>query len=99
MNSRVITEKLHKIPDEILAVYIEADSLQREMSHIVRKEGPRGVTYDTPSNRFHKDRYSALAMANDYIAELEKENMKYVNMSPAMAVVSTFEEEGSYGLI
>ena len=99
VNARVIIEKLHKIPDEILAVYIEADSLQREMSHIVRKEGPRGVTYDTPSNRFHKDRYSALAMANDYIAELEKENLKYVNMSPAMAVVSTFEEEGSYGLI
>ena len=93
VNSRSLTnglEGLHKIPIEERLVYTEADELQREMSHIVRKEGPRGVTYDTPSNRFHKDRYSAVAMANDYISELEKENLKYTNITPCYGVVSNF---------
>ena len=93
INSRSLTtglEGFHQLPLEERLVYTEADELQREMSHIVRKEGPRGVTYDTPSNRFHKDRYSAVAMANDYIAELEKENMKYANVTPCLGVVSNF---------
>lgn len=93
INSRSLAnglEGFHQLPLEERLVYTEADELQREMSHIVRKEGPRGVTYDTPSNRFHKDRYSAVAMANDYIAELEKENMKYANVTPCLGVVSNF---------
>ena len=89
INSRNLVNPL-QIAAEERAVFTEADALQREMSHIVRKEGSRGVTYDTPSNSFHKDRYSALAMANDYIAELEKENLKYMNLQPCLGVVSNF---------
>lgn len=77
-------------PMEERAIFIETDALQREMSHIVRKEGARGVTYDTPSAAFHKDRYSALAMANDYISEMEKENLKYMNLQPCLGVCSNF---------
>lgn len=60
-----------------LAVYLEADALQIEMSNIVAKAGANGnVLYDVPRSNMHKDRYSSLAMGNDYISELEKENVK-----------------------
>ena len=59
------------------AVFLEADALQFEMGNIVSKVSSSGnVLYDTPRHSLHKDRYSSLAMANDYISELEKENMK-----------------------
>lgn len=60
-----------------LAVYLEADALQIEMSNVVAKAGANGnVLYDVPRSNMHKDRYSSLAMGNDYISELEKENVK-----------------------
>ena len=62
---------------EELAVYLEADALQFEMGNIVEKTSASGnKTYDVPHAGQHKDRYSSLAMANDYISELEKENVK-----------------------
>ena len=66
-----------KLTMEEKAVYLEADALQLEMSNIVAKvSGSGNILYDTPRATMHKDRYSALAMGNDYISELEKENMK-----------------------
>ena len=66
-----------KLTKEEKAVFIEADALQFEMGNIVQIVSKSGnVLYDTPSHRQHKDRYSSLAMANDYISEIEKENIK-----------------------
>ena len=60
------------------AIYFEADALQFEMGNIVQIISKNGnVLYDTPSHRWHKDRYSSLAMANDYVSEMEKENIKH----------------------
>lgn len=62
------------------AIYAEADALQFEMGNIVAKVSASGnVLYDTTNIRLHKDRYSSLAMANDYISELEKVNIKRFN--------------------
>lgn len=62
---------------EEIANYREADALQVEMGNIVAKPGASGnVLYDVPKSSMHKDRYSSLAMGNDYISELEKKNMK-----------------------
>lgn len=59
------------------SIYREADALQMEMGNVVAKVSSNGnVLYDTTSNKKHKDRYSSLAMGNDYISELEKENVK-----------------------
>lgn len=72
-----ITDKDKKITTEEMNVYREADALQYEMGNIIAKVGASGnVLYDTPRATMHKDRYSSLAMANDYICELEKENLK-----------------------
>lgn len=90
VNSRTFASNSPKTTGLEKYVYIETDELQREMSYIVRKEGVRGATYDTPSNKFHKDRYSAVAMANDYIAELEKENSKHSNTGLCLGFVSNF---------
>lgn len=54
------------------AIFLEADALQVEMGNIVLKVSASGTyTYDTARARQHKDRYSALAMAVRYVAELE----------------------------
>lgn len=84
INSRIIQSKQNEIEDpskrmtmQESAVYLETDALVFEMGNIVAKVGKSGnVLYDTPRANQHKDRYSALAMANDYICELEKENVK-----------------------
>ena len=69
-------------PEE-LAVFLEADALQFEMGNIVEKTSASGnKTYDVPRTSQHKDRYSALAMANDYISELEKENVRLHKRGP-----------------
>ena len=71
-------DELKQLSLEEKAIYLEADTLQFEMGNIVAKISSSGnVLYDTPPRHsLHKDRYSSLAMANDYISELEKENMK-----------------------
>lgn len=59
------------------AIFLETDALQFEMGNIIQTVSKSGnVLYDTPSHRQHKDRYSSLAMANDYISEIEKDNIK-----------------------
>lgn len=59
-----------------LQVFYEADAQQVECSNVVAKISASGnVIYDCKPNQ-HKDRYSSLAMANDYIAELQKQNIK-----------------------
>lgn len=59
------------------AIHLEADALQIEMGNIVMKTGSSGtVLYDVARANQHKDRYSALAMAVRYIAELEENRRK-----------------------
>lgn len=84
IQERTIKAKQQEIEDESkrmspeeMAIYLETDALQFEMGNIVEKTGSSGnKTYDVPRSNQHKDRYSSLAMANDYISELEKTNVK-----------------------
>lgn len=80
---RIIKEAQAEIPEEKrmsldeLKIFAEADALQVEMGNIVAKPGTSGnVLYDVPKATMHKDRYSSLAMGNDYISELEKINKR-----------------------
>ena len=75
-----------------LAVFLEADALQFEMGNIVSKVGASGnVLYDTARVNQHKDRYSSLAMGNDFVCELEKENMKKYKRGPVcIGIASNF---------
>jgi len=70
--------ELKQMSMEEKAIFSEADALQYEMGNIVARISPSGnVLYDTPPRHsLHKDRYSSLAMANDYISELEKVSME-----------------------
>lgn len=81
-----------RLSTQEMAVFYEADALQFEMGNIVSKVGASGnVLYDVPKNSMHKDRYSSLAMGNDYICELEKDNMKKYKRGPVcIGVVSNF---------
>lgn len=97
--SRVIQSKQAEIEDAAkrmsvyeLAVFLEADALQFEMGNIISKVGASGnVLYDTARVNQHKDRYSSLAMGNDYICELEKDNMKKYKRGPVcIGVASNF---------
>jgi hypothetical protein len=85
-------EESKRMSKEELANYLEADALQIEMGNVVAKTGVSGnVLYDVPKNGMHKDRYSSLAMGNDYISELEKENIKlHRHGVPCIGVVSYF---------
>lgn len=57
---------------EEIAIYIETDALQYEMGNIIPKITVSGnIQYDTQSILLHKDRYSSLGMALEYILELE----------------------------
>jgi hypothetical protein len=59
------------------AVYLESDALQIEMGNIVMRSGTGGtVLYGVARTNQHKDRYSALAMAVRFIAELEEERKR-----------------------
>ena len=65
--------KKRKLTMQEKAIYLESDALQIEMGNIVSKTGTGGtIIYDTARTNQHKDRYSALAMAVRYIAELEE---------------------------
>jgi len=85
-------EESKRMSKEELANYLEADALQIEMGNVVAKTGVSGnVLYDVPKSGMHKDRYSSLAMGNDYISELEKENIKlHRHGVPCIGVVSHF---------
>lgn len=59
------------------AIFAEADALQYEMGNITGKIGASGnVLYDVPKQGMHKDRYSSIAMGNDYISEIEKGSIR-----------------------
>lgn len=98
MNSRTMkerqiqTEESKRMDMYEFANFEESDALQIEMGNIVEKTSSAGnKTYDVPRNNQHKDRYSALAMANDYICELEKDNMKKNKRGPVcIGVVGSF---------
>lgn len=76
-NQAAVEDENRRMSPEELAVYLETDALQFEMGNIVEKTSSSGnKTYDVPHANQHKDRYSSLAMANDYICELEKVNKK-----------------------
>lgn len=78
-----IEDSSKRLTPEELAVYLETDALQFEMGNIVEKTSSSGnKTYDVPRANQHKDRYSALAMANDYICEIEKENKRNHKRGP-----------------
>lgn len=83
-----------RLSREEMAIFLEADALQFEMGNIVEKTSASGnKTYDVPHAGQHKDRYSSLAMANDYISELEKDNVKkYRRGDPVIGIVSGFEK-------
>lgn len=78
-----IDDETKRLSKEEMAIFLEADAMQVEMGNIVEKTSASGnKTYDVPKATQHKDRYSALAMANDYIAEIEKENVKLYKRGP-----------------
>lgn len=85
-------EEGKRLSKEELANYLEADALQIEMSNIVARPGASGnFLYDVPKAGMHKDRYSSLAMGNDYISELEKENIKlHRHGAPCIGIVDKF---------
>ena len=99
INSRNIQAKQAEIDDankrmssQALAVFFEADALQFEMGNIVSKIGASGnVLYDVAHTNQHKDRYSSLAMGNDYICELEKDNVRKFQRGPVcIGLASSF---------
>ena len=82
MNSRILQgrkeedEFIKRLTDEEWRIFVEADELQTELSHIICKQGQKNTLYDTASSRQHKDRFSSLAYGIDYISELEKQNIR-----------------------
>ena len=104
MSERTMRAKQQEIEDpdkrlsfEEMAVFLEADALQYEMGNIVEKTSASGnKTYDVPRANQHKDRYSSLAMANDYISELEKESIRTHKRGPVcIGVVGSFTDADS----
>lgn len=86
-------DELKQLSMEEKAVFLEADTLQYEMGNIVARISQSGnVLYDTPPRHsLHKDRYSSLAMANDYVSEIEKETMKrYSRGSVCVGLATSF---------
>jgi len=101
MSSRLMRDKQLLLEDETkrmsneeFANFLEADALQIEMGNIVEKTSAAGnKTYDVPRANQHKDRYSSLAMANDYISELEKESMRLHKRGPVcVGITGGFED-------
>lgn len=102
-SSRMVKEKQMELEEskrlskEEFANFIEADALQIEMGNIVAKTGASGnVLYDVPKSTMHKDRYSSLAMGNDYISELEKESIRLHKSGPVcIGVTGGFDDTES----
>ena len=104
INERTIRAKQQEIEDpnrrlkpEEMAIFLEADALQFEMGNIVEKTSASGnKTYDVPRANQHKDRYSSLAMANDYISEIEKESIKNHKRGPVcIGITGGFDDAES----
>ena len=90
-----IEDENKRLSPEEMAVFLEADALQFEMGNIVEKTSASGnKTYDVPRANQHKDRYSALAMANDYISEIEKENVRLHKRGPVCVGITGGFDDG-----
>lgn len=87
-------EAAKRLTQQEKAIFIEADALQIEMGNIVSKEtGSGSVVYDVAKSTQHKDRYSALGMALNYISEIEevkKKRLIQVGAMSCIGLVSTF---------
>jgi len=90
-----IEDESKRLSKEEMAVFLEADAMQMEMGNIVEKTSSSGnKTYDVPKATQHKDRYSALAMANDYISEIEKQNVKNYQKGPVcIGITGGFDDK------
>jgi hypothetical protein len=64
---------------EEVAVFFEVDALLVECSNIVPKVTTSSTVYDTLKTTQHKDRYSSLSMALEYVSQLEDENRDKFN--------------------
>lgn len=61
------------------AIFHEADALQVEMGNIITKVTPAGnYSYETAKANQRKDRYSSIAMAVRFIAELEDDRKREI---------------------
>ena len=81
-------ESGRKLTQQEKAIFLEADALQIEMGNIVAKETAAGsVIYDTAKHTQHKDRYSALAMAIQYISTMEEYRKKRLHTSAQSACI------------
>lgn len=61
------------------AIYLETDAMQIEMGTIIMKVSASGTyVYDTAKTNQRKDRYSSVAMAVRFIAELEDERKRTI---------------------
>lgn len=89
-NESEIEDVSQRMTKEQRMVFMEADALQYEMGNIVARVGASGNTlYDTPRKGLHKDRYSSLAMGNDYISELEKDSLKKYKFNDVCVGIAT----------
>ena len=72
----IAAAKARKLTQQERGIYLESDALQVEMGNVIMKVSAAGnYLYETAKSNQHKDRYSSVAMAVRYIAELE-ENRK-----------------------
>ena len=87
-------ETVKKLTEQEKAIFIEADALQIEMGNIVEKESSSGaITYDVAKSTQHKDRYSALGMAQKYISEIEdarKQKIQQMSNELVIGLVTKF---------
>lgn len=89
---QIQAQKEEKFTMQAKAVYLQTDALVHEMNNVVGKVGASGnVLYDVPKQNMHKDRYSSIAMANDYISQLQKQNIRRKrHTTQCVGVVSNF---------
>lgn len=77
------------------AIYLEVDALQVEMGNIITKVSASGnYLYDTAKATQRKDRYSSIAMAVRYIAELEEVRKREIarqNSHECAGIVTTVQ--------
>lgn len=86
-------KKMRKLTAQEKSIYLETDALQVEMGNIVMRTGASGaVLYDVAHANQHKDRYSSLAMAVRYVAELEEARKRRLMrpLDACIGVVSRF---------
>lgn len=89
-DGNIIPSSERSLSMEELAVYSEVDALQIEMGNIVAITGKSGLTlYDTERSNQHKDRYSSLAMANDFVQDIEVKTVAKYNRGSSVIGFAT----------